>query len=186
MPVSITCSNGHGHTVQEQDMGKTVPCPKCGDQITVAPRAGSSASLQFSLANFVPNLERLAGTAQARLLLWSGLACLGVLALSAFLPWATVFGYSVLGVRVGAGVCQLLFSLGALAFVVATILTNNEKFFHISLWSAGGWSALAALWRLIDLFNLGRFSGIAVYLGLLAAVAAAACFGTIAIRRIQR
>src|SRR5438128_3776040 len=107
MPVTITCPRatcGHGHIVDDQHLGKTVPCPKCGGQITVSATPRPDAAMPFSVANFLPNLERLAPTAQARMLLWGGLGSVCVLALSPFLPLASAFGYSVLGVNAGAGV----------------------------------------------------------------------------------
>src|SRR5439155_14215890 len=108
----------------------------------------------FSGANFMANVERMAGNAQAKLFLWIGLGCLGGLVLFTFFPWISIgvgeFSASAIGVRLGIGVLQLLLSLGAIAFVVVAIVLNNAQLFNISPLTPGSWGVLGALWRLIN------------------------------------
>ena len=201
MAITVTCPNPNCRqmaTVEDQHAGMNVQCPKCGGTIAVpgaaapgaAPAAAPGAPVQFSSANFMGNVERLAGNAQAKMLLWIGLGCLAGLVLFTFLPWITVsFGEvsaSALGIRLGMGIIQLLLSLGAIAFVIVAVVLNNAQLFNISLWTAGGWGAAVGLWRLINVIDAGRFSGFGLYLSLLAGLGAAGTLGFIAVQRVMK
>ena len=70
--------------------------------------------------------------------------------------------------------------------MVVAIVLNNAQLFNISLWTAGGWGALAALWRLINVIDAGRFSGIGMYLSLLAGLGAAGMLGFIAVQKVMK
>src|SRR5262245_36480868 len=179
-------------TVEDQHAGMSVQCPKCGGAIAVpgktapapVPGAAPATAAQFSSANFMANLERLAGNAQAKLFLWIGLGCLAGLVLFTFLPWVVGF----LGVSFGIGVVQLLLSLAAIAFVIVAILLNHAQLFNIALWSAAGWSAIAALWRLIDVIRTAQYGagGVGLYFSLLAALGAAGVLGFISVQRLMK
>src|SRR5262245_45267758 len=105
-------------TVEDQHAGMNVQCPKCGGTIAVpataaAPAAAPGAPVQVSTANFMANLQSLAGNAQAKMLLLIGLGCLAFTVLTTFLPWFGMVGvYTWLGVAYWAGILHLLLSLG--------------------------------------------------------------------------
>jgi hypothetical protein len=211
MAINATCPNpGCGQVVAVKDeyAGTSVICPKCKGAIvvppmaepinitTVPPPAKLPTAAGIPSAGFMENFDRLAGP--QKILLWAGLASLGVMVLSTFLPWVSVsFGVgsaSSIGLRGAGGAFQLLLSFGGLAFVIVAIAVNQNQLYNISIWCAGGWSALATLWRLIDLMDvLGAnrhlasiSAGIGLYLSLLAALAGAATFGIIGVKKIMK
>jgi hypothetical protein len=196
--ITVTCPNPNCRqmaTVEDQHAGMNVQCPKCGGAIavpgTAAPATGApastSTSAQVSAANFMANLQSLAGTAQAKMLLLIGLGCLAFTVLSVFLPWfGTVGVYSVLGLSYWAGILHLLLSLGAAAVVVIAVVLNRKDLFNIGVLSAAGWSAVASLWRIIDLARAGGASAIGLYLALLSILGAAGTLGFIAVQRLMK
>jgi hypothetical protein len=117
-------------------------------------------------------------------LLYAGTGCLAGLVLFTFFPWAAIGPISVLGMSLWYGIFNFLLSAGAIAFlIVALVVLKKKETFDISLWVAGGWSALASLWRLFDVANIGSLASLGLYLTLLASLGAAGTFGFIIFQR---
>ena len=204
MPITATCpSCSQLCQVDDQYAGKQVRCPKCGNSIsmpmptvtatplppvatpldapaTPAPGAGFLETAQHSLAAF--GLDALAIK-----LLYAGLGCLAGMILFTFFPWFSLGIVTLLGISVGVGVLNFLLSAAALAFVIATLVVIKRKdTFDIGLWAVGGWTAVASLWRLVDVARVGNFAGIGLYLTLLASLGAAGTFGYLIFQRFVK
>src|SRR4029077_3046977 len=120
-------------------------------------------------------------------LLYAGVGCLAGMVLFTFLPWFTIsspiaigpiVSGSILGISLWPGILNFLLSAGAIAFLIVVFAVVKKKdTFDVSLWVAGGWSAVAALWRLGQTINYGQFTGFGLILALLASLGAAGTFG---------
>lgn len=92
-----------------------------------------------------------------------------MVALAAFLPWASLFGLSVSGMD-GDGVITLILAVvGGIILALTSGLTGKEP-------TAGRWPqitlvVLAALVALVALIDMSGFAAIGLYLTLLAGIA---------------
>lgn len=174
------------HAAPEPPLAAAEPLPG-------APGAGFVDTIKQSLAAF--RIDALTTK-----LLYAGAGCLAAMVVFTFLPWVSIgnigvgqfqmhVGVTRLGIQVpdGSGVLNFLLSLAALAFIVVTIVVIKKRdVFDISLWVAGGWGALASLWRIINVANFGSAAGIGLYLTLLASLGAAGTFGYIIFQRFMQ
>ena len=214
MPVTATCPSCNKKCqVDDQYAGKQVRCPSCGNTLTMPvpdapmaqaiPEPPSAAAAEPTSgaagANFMDTLKQSLAAfrvdALSTNLLYAGAGCLLGMVVFTFLPWFSFpqlgmmpaqfrIGGTVLGIQAGIGIVNLLLSLGALAFLLVTVVViKKRETFDIGLWVAGCWGALAFLWRLINVSQLGSFSGIGLYLTLLASLGAAGTFGYIIFQR---
>jgi hypothetical protein len=129
-------------------------------------------------------------------LLYAGVGCLAAMVLFTFLPWFTlsspiavgsVISGSILGISLWEGILNFLLSAAAIGFIIVVLVVVKKKdTFDISLWAAGGWSAIAVLWRLGQAINYGRFAGFGLILALLASLGAAGSFGFIIYQRFLK
>jgi hypothetical protein len=128
-------------------------------------------------------------------LVYGGAGCLAAMVMFTLFPWFSYatpsggalgsIGYgSILGISLAPGQINFLLSAAALAFLVVTfvVLKKNETF-DMCLWVVGGWSALAALWRLSELVRFGSLAGVGLYVEILASLGAAGTFGFIIFQR---
>jgi hypothetical protein len=213
MPITVTCpSCSQLCQVDDQYAGAPVKCPSCGKVMQVnRPEAGAPGippSAAPVLPSAAPSGQGLMDTIQQSAasfgldglsvkLLYAGIGCLAAMLLFTFFPWLSfsgsvsfggiqVQGTSVtrLGISIWYGILNFLLCAGVLGFlIVAFIALKKKDVFDISLWVAGGWSALAVLWRLIDVINAGSVTGIGLILTLLASLGAAGTFGFIIYQR---
>lgn len=164
-------------------------CPQCGESLkSDRPATGNATTSGAASPGFALHLLRLCETPQTKTLLLVGLGSLGALALSSFLPWFALGPFTVLGVTVGVGLLQLVFSLAAIGVVVTAVARNDARLFDISLYSAAGWSVVAALWRLVNVLQVAGYgvAGMGLIFALLAALAAAATLGGLALTKRRR
>jgi hypothetical protein len=140
-------------------------------------------------------------------LIYAGMGSLLAMVFFTLLPWVTVSvsfsgvgqipgfsggegfsaSHSVLGIQTMIGWINILFTLGAAGFMAAVFLVlKNVKFLDGSLWAAAGWGGVASLWRLINVFQWGGYSGIGLYLTLLASLGAAGTFGFVVFQRLTK
>jgi hypothetical protein len=90
------------------------------------------------------------------------LGALAVMAMAAFLPWVSVFGVSVSGIR-GDGVITLLLALGGAAVILANRTT--------AMWSVIIEAVLAVLALVVAFYHVNDpFAAVGIYLTLLAAL----------------
>jgi hypothetical protein len=129
-------------------------------------------------------------------LLYAGVACLAGMVLFTFLPWLSipsaimvgpVVHGSILGISIGSGILNFLLSAAAIAFlIVVLVVVKKKETFDISLWVVGGWSVLAALWRLIQVIHYGQLTGLGLIIVLLASMGASGTFGFIIFQRFLK
>lgn len=199
--------------VQDQHAGMQVRCPKCSATIEVpkpafaepvipvaAPAEPAPAANSGNvMASLTQSATALGLDPLSTRLVFAALGCMALMVLATFFPWVTIsfdlggfapgkslgsVSSSALGIQIWTGILQFLFTLAAGGFVAATLVfLKRADLFNISLWVAGGWNAIIALWRLIDVARVGRFWGIGLYLSLLAALAAAGMIGYVAVQR---
>jgi hypothetical protein len=211
MPITAACpSCSQKLQVDDQYAGKPVRCPKCGNTMTM-PRADVPTAQVVSEpplaapmlvptdpllpgalgAGFIETVQRslaaLGLDALSTKLFYAGVSCLAGMIVFTFLPWFSPGIVTVLGISVYPGILNFLLSAGGLGFVVVTLVVIKKKeTFDIGLWTVAGWAALASLWRLVDVARLGTFSGIGLYLTLLASLGAAGTFGYIIFQRFVK
>ena len=209
MPITATCpSCSQLCQVEDRHAGMMVRCPKCGNIIQVArpdaaaapmpaasppatptpPPATPGAAPGPAGPGFVETIQQSATSfgldALALKLLYAGVGCLGGMILFTFFPWASSVLVTILGISLVEGALSFLLSAGVIGFlVVVLVVLKKKEVFDISLWVAGGWSALAVLWRLFDVARFGHIAGIGLYLSLLASLGAAGTFGFIIFQR---
>lgn len=180
----------------------TVPPLASAAPVTAGPvlsaPAGSPPALASSSADFGKTLDAFFQSAgldsTSRTLFYAGAGCLGGLILMTFLPWLsipvpaesitgiTLSGFSISGFVFWTGKVQFLFTGGALGFLAFVIFGKQSKLFDIAMWSASGWAAVAALWRLLDVVRISG-AGIGLILSLLCALGAAGTLGFIVFQR---
>jgi hypothetical protein len=135
-------------------------------------------------------------------LLYAGMGCFAGMIVFTMFPWITVtsagfgipgiqgrdvgfsFSGSWAGIQFWYGWVNILLTLAAGGFVGAVFLAlKKADLFAYSLWAAAGWGLVASLWRLVNVMQAGSFSGIGLYLTLLASLGAAGTFGIIAVKQ---
>jgi len=95
-----------------------------------------------------------------------------VIALAAFLPWASIFGLSASGIN-GDGQITLVLALVALAALATqTSLTGDFRLSHKLVLAAT--ILCAGVGILVGLFDMNEFSAIGLYLTLIASIVMAA------------
>ncbi|MBI3410601.1 MAG: hypothetical protein HY040_19870 [Planctomycetes bacterium] len=214
MAITITCPGcAQQCAVADEHAGMQVSCPKCKAVITVpplasaapltaAPVASAPAASPPPIAPPSPGVEigktldaffQTAGfDPLSKTLFYAGAGCLGGMMLMTFLPWVSIpsfgpiQGASVLGISTGMGALHFVVTGGVLGFLAFVIFGKQSKLLDIGLWSASGWAALDALWRLVDVIRLSSLNGIGLILTLLCALGAAATLGFIVFQRLMK
>src|SRR5262245_27392612 len=198
MSITVTCPSCQQKcAVQDEHAGLKVGCPKCGKPIDVpkadlpgadpAPAAGGASAGNF-MGNLDKSIQALGLDPLSTKLLYGGLSSLALLFLATFLPWFNLGGIaSVLGVSWSMGILSMLLTLGAAGFIGAVLFgLLKPNLFDISLYVGAGWAALSALWRLVNVFQLGGFSGFGLYIALLASLGAAGCLGYLVFNKLMK
>ncbi|MCI0640183.1 MAG: hypothetical protein L0Y70_14005 [Gemmataceae bacterium] len=172
----------------------TVQCPKCQAAIVVpvqaVPAAAAAAPIEAQPATAgaagtgfdLEGSMRAAGLAGLqRTLFFAGVGCLGLLTLFTFVA---TFSF---GAFYAAAFIFFLLTAGVLGFLLFAFFKKNTQLFPISLYVAAGFSAVLALWWLIDLIRFAAiyFSGMHFFLFLLAA-GTAGTLGFIAFQKLMK
>jgi hypothetical protein len=183
--------------VQEEFAAPKAECPDGGTALNIpaaGPAPSPAAPAPGAPAGFWQLIERQCRANRfdvlSRNLFAGGLAALIFLALSTFFSWlslSTRFGNfqiaaSVAGIQTGMGVMIFLLSLAAGGFAAFAFFQKPE-WFPLGVRVAAGWGGLTSLYLLVQIFRAGSFAGFGLYLGVLAALAAAATLGFLAVRQ---
>ncbi len=183
--------------------GASAPAPALGAGLPTPPSPPPPAP---PFARFMADIDKTAKELGidplSKTLIFAGLGCLALMALSVVFHWtavpavpreisellpATMAGHSRLGITLSAGLMNLIITLEVAFFLVFYFfLVKKAELFNLSLWAAAWWGSHATFWRLIDLSQLGSYAGAGQYVALVGSIGAAATFGFVVVQRITR
>jgi hypothetical protein len=196
MAITVTCPSCQKMcAVQDEHAGLVVRCPNCNGTISVPKAAGaavpSPAAAADPVANASANLQAGFDTfltsvglsSTQKILVLSGLGCLALLTL------LLLIGSFTLGLRFNAVVFMFFFfTAGALAFSIVAFVMKNPFLFQISVYVAAGWSAICALWSLVNFLQVvsyGFFSAMLFFV-MVFSLGAAVTLGMVAVKLIMK
>jgi hypothetical protein len=134
--------------------------------------------------SFLPNI---AWPMEQAALIWAGVGCLGLAALSMLLPWVSFGGFGSASATSGwFGVVMLLLLLGAGGFVTFAFLTKQMA--PMGLLAGLGTGALCFMWTLIVMFKIPSplSPGIGLFLALLATAGAAVLLSLVFMNALKK
>ena len=94
--------------------------------------------------------------------------CIVIVAISAFLPWASVLGISVSGIGRDGSITLACALIAAAMFVLGTSLVWPPKIPRVAYLSASG--ALAAIVALVGIVDMNNFAAIGLYLTMIGGI----------------
>jgi hypothetical protein len=176
MPISVKCPNancGKALKVKDELAGKKVKCPGCATVIAI-PSPEEPEVVEAPVEEPSAPAAPAPGLEQATAIpVYVGLGGLGLLAISCFLPWISLFGFNWLGIQSGffGGILMLLLALAGGAGVAVGAFAQRNL---LPLMLLGGILAgtYSFIWFIIFLIKAGSVAGIGIWLGLIASAAA--------------